>query len=268
MRTSGLPSSVRPAWRGTTALFIQGVGAHGAGWRPQVDDLASNFTCLTFDNRGMARSQPAGVQITLEQMAEDALAILDTERLDSAHLVGHSLGGLAAIYVALSNRARVLSLTLMCTFAAGAAAAPLSLRLLWWGMRSRIGSRDMRRRGFLGLLWPPNANRSAISVEQLNELFGHDISDQPPIAAQQLYAMRHADASSRLSSLGQIPTLVMSATHDPIAPPVAGRMLRDRIPGARYVEVDEASHGLPIAHPSIVNLLLTRHLAAAEQSHS
>jgi pimeloyl-ACP methyl ester carboxylesterase len=43
---------------GTPIVFIQGVGLHCDGWRPQTDVLAGRFRCLTFDNRGMASSQP------------------------------------------------------------------------------------------------------------------------------------------------------------------------------------------------------------------
>ena len=58
---------------GPAVLLIQGVGVQGDAWTPQTDDLARDFTCVTFDNRGMARSQPPGAAITVEQMARDAL---------------------------------------------------------------------------------------------------------------------------------------------------------------------------------------------------
>jgi len=55
---------------GPPVLLIQGVGLHGDGWRPQVDELAARYRCLTFDNRGMNRSQPIGVPLSVEQLAE------------------------------------------------------------------------------------------------------------------------------------------------------------------------------------------------------
>src|SRR6478752_9737116 len=101
---------------GPPVLLIQGVGVQGDAWMPQTDDLAADFTCVTFDNRGMGRSQPAAVAITVEQMARDALAILDAAGIASAHVVGHSLGGVVALQLALSAPARVRSLALLCTF--------------------------------------------------------------------------------------------------------------------------------------------------------
>jgi pimeloyl-ACP methyl ester carboxylesterase len=71
---------------GPPVLFIQGVGVHGDGWRPQVDELAARYRCLTFDNRGMNRSQPIGVPLSVEQLAEDALKLIDAQGWGSAHV--------------------------------------------------------------------------------------------------------------------------------------------------------------------------------------
>jgi hypothetical protein len=96
----GCPISYDSRGGGPPVLMIQGVGVHGDGWNPQVERLGSDFTCLTFDNRGMGRSIPAGGPITVGQMADDARALLDAEGWASAHVVGHSLGGLASISTA------------------------------------------------------------------------------------------------------------------------------------------------------------------------
>lgn len=252
---------------GTPVLLVQGVGVQGDGWRPQTDALAERYTCITFDNRGLGRSQPVGAPVTVAQMAEDARAVLDAERIASAHVVGHSLGGLVAVQLALLAPERVRSLALLCTFARGHDAAPLDARMMLLGLRTRVGTRRMRRRGFLGLVLPPHALAAAdvdAEAARIAELFGHDLADQPPIVAQQLRALRAADASARLAELAGIPTLVVSAAHDPIAPPRAGRALAAGIPGARYVEFDDASHGLPITHADRVNALLLEHIAAAD----
>ena len=250
---------------GPAVLFIQGVGIHGDGWRPQLDALADSFTCVWFDNRGMGQSQPAGADITVERMADDARAVLDAAGVESAHVVGHSLGGLVAVQLALSARERVRSLSLLCTFSGGPHAAPLTARMIWLGLRTKFGTRTMRRRGFLKLIHPPGpiTNIDA-EAERMAGLFGHDLADQPPIADAQLKAMKASDLTPRLGELVGLPTLVVSAAHDPIAPPSAGRTLHAGIPGSRYVEYPDASHGLPLTHPERVNALLREHRAAAQ----
>lgn len=261
----GCPLAYRVVGDGPPVLFVQGVGLHGDGWTPQTDGLAGRFRCLTFDNRGMGRSVPAGEPITVAGMADDAAAVMDAAGWPAAHVVGHSLGGAVAVQLALSAPARVKSLALLCTFAAGRAVAPLSWRMISAGMRMQFGTRGVRRRAFLELIMPPDALRGAdrdAVADQLAGVFGHDLADQPPVVNDQLRAMRRYDATPRLGEV-RVPTLVASGAFDPIAPPRLGRALAAGIPGARYQEWADASHGAPIQFAGRVNDLLADHFARA-----
>lgn len=244
-------------------LFIQGVGVHGSGWTPQIDGLAGRYQCVSFDNRGLGLSQPQGCAVTVEQMAEDATAILDALGVSSAHVVGHSLGGLVSLHLALTSRARVRSLALLCSFARGRAATRLSTVLLT-GLRTKIGPKRQRRRAFLELVMPRHVLESARRdelAERLAPIFGHDLGVQPPITLTQVSAMRAYDAGPRLAELAGLPTLVVSAAHDRIALPAAGRAMASAIPGARYVELSDAAHGATIQSAAVLNPLLADHFA-------
>ncbi len=85
-----------------------------------------------------------------------------------------------------------------------------------------------------------------------------------PIAMKQLAALRAYDPRNRLAALAGIPTLVANAAYDPIATPESGRMLAESIPGARYVEWTEHSHGVVIRDAARVNALLREHIGHAE----
>jgi aminoacrylate hydrolase len=253
--------------QGPPILFIQGVGVHGDGWGPQLDELSARHRCLSFDNRGIGASQPLDGPLTVPRMVADAIAVLDAAGWTSAHVVGHSLGGLVAQELALSARARVQSLALLCTFARGKDATALTPRMLWLGLRSRVGTRRQRRRGFLQIVMPPSAlagaDRDALAA-RLAPIFGHDLADQPPVVMKQLGAMGRWDVTARLGELAGLPTLVVSAAHDPIAPPARGRAIADGIgASARYVELDDASHGVPIQAPARINALLAAHVATS-----
>jgi pimeloyl-ACP methyl ester carboxylesterase len=76
IETEGCLISYKVEGHGEPAIFIQGVGLHGDGWLPQTLELTSRFQCVTFDNRGMGSSQPAGCEITVAQMAQDTLAVM------------------------------------------------------------------------------------------------------------------------------------------------------------------------------------------------
>ncbi len=202
-------------------------------------------------------------------MARDALAIIDAEGLDRVHVVGHSMGGLIAQHLALTHRERVKSLALLCTFADGVRATRLSGRMLGLALRSRIGTRSMRRRGMLRMIIPADYLRrhdSTALARDLSDLFGRDLADQPAIIFEQLRAMSRYSALPRLGELSGIPTLVVSARHDPIAPPALGQDLAARMANARYVEFADASHALPIQLADEVNTLLAEHFFAVESN--
>lgn len=253
--------------RGPPVLMIHGTGVGGAAWRPQVQGLADAFTCLTFDNRGFGRSQPVGEPLSLDLLADDAIALLDAAGWESAHVVGHSLGGLIALYMARARRARVRSLSLLNTFASGRVPTALTGWLVWMGLRTTVGTRRMRRRAFLEMILGPGelaaADPEALAA-RFSELFDHDLGVQPPIAMKQVRAMARADATPFLPELAGIPALVVSAEHDRLAPPSAGKALAGGLSGSRYVEFAGSSHAVPIHRAAEVNALLREHLGAAE----
>jgi pimeloyl-ACP methyl ester carboxylesterase len=251
------------AGQGAPVLLIQGVGVVGEGWRPQVDALKQRFQTLILDNRGIGKSVPCNGPISIEAMAEDARALMDAAGWESAHVVGHSMGGVIAQQLALDCPQRVRSLSLFCTFARGKDAARLTPWVLWITLRTRIGTRRMRRRAFLEMICPPaalqTADTDALAV-RFAALIGRDLADQPPILMKQLMAMGRHDTYNRLGELRDIPTLVISAEHDRIALPRYGQMLANAIPGARFELLRDASHGVTIHAPERVNDLLLRFL--------
>jgi aminoacrylate hydrolase len=252
--------------RGPAVLFLQGAGLAGQAWRPQVNDLCRRFTTVTVDHRGVGGSSPAPGELTIEQMAEDALAVIDAEGIERFHVVGHGIGGLIAAHVAVAAPARVKSLALLCPPSGGAKAPRRSPGAVWRGLRARVGTRAMRRAGLLRLVMP-RAYLQGVDVARLAgdlaALVGHDLADQPHIASRQLSAAARYDLTPHLRGLALIPALVASAAHDHLAPPRFGRALAARLAG-RFVVFPHAGHALTIQCARGVNVTLTQHVAAVE----
>lgn len=263
----GCPLAYRIDGAGPPLVMIQGVGAYGTSPNPQIDLLMGRYQCLTFDNRGVGASVPAGKPVTVPQMARDTLALLDHVGWDSAHVVGHSLGGLAAMEVALTEKRRVRSLTLLNTFARGRDASRMTLKILWIGLRLRFAPRFMRGKAFMELVLPPDFQGDADKVaETLSGVFGHDIADLPESSNLQLKAMNAHDVTGRLKELADIPTLVISSEFDLIAKPAYGRAIAAGIPGSRYVEIAGSSHAFPVIQAERCAELTLEHLDAAERA--
>ncbi len=251
---------------GDPVVLIQGVGLHGEGWKPQVDALSSRYRCITFDNRGVGKSQPVPRSLTVDRMVSDTLAVMDAAGAESAHVVGHSLGGCVALALALREPKRVRTLALLCTSARGADATRVTLPMLVLGLRTRIGSRKSRRAAFLEIVLSPGYRKAhdlALEASRLAPLFGHDLADSPPVAMKQLGALRNFDSTHQLSQLGGKPTLVICGGHDPIFSPLSARTLAHGIPGAKLIEYSDAAHGLTIELADEVNQQLMKHFASA-----
>jgi len=163
---------------GDPVLFVQGVGVHsptggprrpGDGWAPQTDALSSPYACLSFDHRGMGASPASPTPFTIEDLAADAVALADAQGWDRFHVVGHSMGGLISVVLALAHPRRVRSLSLLCTSASGPYLATPSPLAAWIGVRTNVGPRKARRRAFLRIVYPPKsvprAEQDALCVQ-------------------------------------------------------------------------------------------------------
>ncbi|HET8937943.1 MAG TPA: alpha/beta hydrolase [Polyangiales bacterium] len=253
--------------QGPAVLFVQGVGLAGRAWSPQTDDLSRDHRCIHFDNRGVGGSRGDTSALSIDQMARDALALLDTLQITRAHWVGHSLGGVIVQRMALIAPERAASLAFMCTFAGGRDLLRPSARLIWLGMCSRIGSASMRRRAFARLIMPDEylAARGPESVmSELEQVFGRPLWQAPAIADVQLRALRTHDERERLQELAALRCIVMSGRHDPIATHAANTALATGL-GAKHRIWGDASHALPIQHARTVNAALRAHFAAGQK---
>lgn len=98
---------------GPPLLLIAGTGYPGATWPPDlVDRWAQSCTVITFDHRGTGASPATDDRYTTRLFAADALALLERLGLESAHVLGHSMGGRVAQWMALDAPDRVRTLIL------------------------------------------------------------------------------------------------------------------------------------------------------------
>ncbi|MEJ7653561.1 MAG: alpha/beta hydrolase [Chloroflexia bacterium] len=105
------------AGRGEPVLWLQGLGADHTAWTVQTAHFCRAFRCILPDNRDVGRSDRAGGEYDVGDLAADALCVLDTAGVEHAHVVGLSLGASIAQRLALVAPDRVRSLVLLSSFA-------------------------------------------------------------------------------------------------------------------------------------------------------
>jgi pimeloyl-ACP methyl ester carboxylesterase len=232
---------------GEPILLIHGLGSSTDDWEPQIRDLALHFRVITYDVRGHGlTSKPRG-PYSVQQFADDALALLQHLNVAPAHVLGISMGGMIAFQLAVDHPASVKSLTIVNS-------GP-ELVLRTWRQRIAIYSRfaivrlmGMRKMGEVLanklLLGPQHAATRATFVERWAR-------NDPGAYLRALRALIGWSVAPRLGSI-TAPTLVLTADQD-YTPVAFKQTYTAKIPGARLVVVPDSRHMLPVECPAEFN---------------
>lgn len=197
---------------GPPVLWMSGYVVPVAAFDEVIDLVAENFTVIAVDHRGSGVSRTRMLPTTTGTMAADAVSVLDRLGLDSAHVVGTSLGGMVAQELAIAWPHRVRSLVLCSTTAGGAGAKTPPLRDVVFEL-----------------------NRTALRVPGARFRVG-----LMGVLHQAAAASTH-DATQRLHRI-KVPTLVLHGREDGLVPMSNATWLASRIPGAQLRMVRRGTH--------------------------
>lgn len=248
---------------GPPVLLIQGLGADKHLWDLQRLALAPRFHTIALDNRGAGRSDKPYGDYSLEQMADDAIAVLDDVGVESAHVVGASMGGAITQLIGLRNPERVRSLTLACT-ACHHHAWREELLAGWAETAMQRGVGAMTSEAARWMIGPRSFRRFSPAIGWLGPLA---FSRPPHAFAGQVAGILALD-DDLASQLEQItaPTLVIVGNQDILTPRGDSEEIAERIPTAELVVISGAAHGFMIEHATTFNRILLDFLARAERS--
>ena len=225
--------------QGEPLLMIQGMSATHLAWgRPFLGELERSFDCIAFDNRGMGLSGRAEIPFTTADMAADAVGLLDALGVETAHVLGISLGGAVAQELALANPARVRTLTLGCTFCGGPdarLAGPEIVQRL--GAAFASGEPEAVHRA----MWEINLSPDFRADETRYAAFREMATALPapaPVILEQLRAGDAHDTSERLGAISN-PTLVIHGTADDLIDVANGKLIASLLPPSARLELIE-----------------------------
>jgi 3-oxoadipate enol-lactonase len=249
---------------GPPVLLIQGLGADKHGWDLQRLALAPWYHTIAFDNRGAGRSDKPFGGYSLEQMADDAVAVLDAVGVESAHVVGASMGGVITQLIALRHTERARSLTLACT-ACQHHAWRVELLAEWAETAITRGVGAMTSEAARWVIGPRSFRRLSPAIGWMGPLA---LSRPPHAFAGQVAGILAIDdhLASRLPDI-TVPTLVMVGNQDILTPRGDSEHLAELIPSAELVVISGAAHGFMIEHASTFNRVLLEFLGRAEAAH-
>jgi 3-oxoadipate enol-lactonase len=240
--TALAPSGVRIAWErrgaGEPLLLIHGLGYARWGWEPVADGLAEAHEVVLFDNRGIGESDAPTGPYAVQDLALDAVAVLDAAGLQRAHILGTSLGGMIALQLVLDHPARVDKLVLACTTPGGAGSAPMPERTVRLLAEAQGLPAEIALRRFVENAFAPHPDPA-----QIERIMRHRIATaQSPAAwAAQASAGTAFDVWDRLGEI-RAQTLVLTGDQDAVVDPKNSDLLAARIPEARLEVFDGGGH--------------------------
>jgi 3-oxoadipate enol-lactonase len=234
-------------------VLSNSLGSTHRMWDAQIADLERHFRVVRYDTRGHGRSPVPDGPYSIDDLADDLVALLDRLGVATARLVGLSLGGMTVMRVASRHPERVERIALLCT---GAQLPPAA----GWMDRAAL----VRAQG-----------SSAVAAAVVERWFTPTYLDTHPeerSAYEQMVAATPAegyagcceaiaevDLREDLSTIAA-PTLAIAGEDDPATPPAKLAEIASKIPGARLLTVPQAAHLANAEQPDIITPALIEHL--------
>jgi pimeloyl-ACP methyl ester carboxylesterase len=252
-------------------VLLHGLGLSSRFWFDQPQRLSSGpdpWQVIAIDNRGVGRSDRP-LTYTMRAMADDVAAVLEHARVDSAYVVGISLGGMIAQHVVLRHPQRVGGLVLLGTSAGfphmhlpraralvNFLALPFDGRLRQKKVHSSfarllLGRNDVHRSSELLAGWP-----SALQTDPTpTRVFISHL-------AAAVFSHSAGPGLHRVSC----PTVIVTGDDDALLPHHNSRALAKLLPGAHLEIIPGAGHIIPASHPDAVRRALDRAKAMAKHA--
>ena len=238
----GTELSYERTGKGEPLLLIQGMSASRLAWgRPFSSLLEQSFEVISFDNRGIGESRRVNEAFSIAELAADTAALLDALKIERAHVLGISMGGMIAQELALAHPSRLRSLTLGCSYCGGRGSelmAPETFQAMSDAMASGDLQRMFRVMYELNLSagFRADPSRLAAFIQR-----AEGMAAPRKTITFQLRAISDHDSSARLANL-RTPTLVLHGTEDRMLGYPNGPLLASLIPDARLESLQGVGH--------------------------
>ncbi|WP_410659697.1 3-oxoadipate enol-lactonase [Amycolatopsis sp. lyj-112] len=241
---------------GPVVVFSGSLGSDHRMWEPQVKPLVDQgFRVIRYDTRGHGASPVPSGPYSLDDLGGDLIALLDAQRVERAHVVGLSLGGMTGMWLGIHAAERIESLVLCCT------SAKLGPPTMWADRAKTVrenGTGSVAEAGVGRWVTPGYAAAHPGQVAYLREM----IAGIPAEGyAASCTAIEHLDLVDDLPKI-EARTLVIAGAEDQATPVEHAEVIAGGIPDARLAVVEDAAHLGSFEQPERFTALIVEHLEA------
>lgn len=239
---------------GDPVLFIHGLGSSARDWQLQVEHFSSRYTVITYDVRGHGASEKTSSPYSIRQFASDAKALLDHLGIESACVVGISMGGMIAFQLAVDEPTAVDGLVIVN---AVPEFKPRSFGQRLHTVQRFLIVRLLGMRGVAKILAArlfPGPSHARLREQFIERWSAND-------KRAYLASMRAIVGWSVVERVSEItiPTLFVAAEHD-YTPVALKRSYAEKMPNARLEVIADSRHATPIERPDELNKLIDEFL--------
>jgi 3-oxoadipate enol-lactonase len=214
-------------------ILSNSLGTELGMWAPQMPALLKHFRVLRYDTRGHGQSSVPAGPYTIAQLGGDVIALMDHLKIERAHFCGLSMGGMIGMWLGANEPTRIDRLVLCNT------AALIGPAEIWNARIAKVNSEGMAPIVPAVLDRWFTAGFQQRALKEIGEV-RQMLLDTPAAGyTANCAAVRDMDQREGLGGI-KAPTLVIGGTHDLATPPKDSKLVAERIPGARYVELDAA----------------------------
>ena len=259
---------------GAPLLLCDGLFCNGHVWKYFIPRFCETNQLIHwhYPGHGRSSSPKSTADLSMRRLSEDLCAVLDTVQVDSAILIGHSLGVQVVLETACRFPKRVRGLVLICGAPGNVVKTFHDSRVMesilpLLGMGTRFVPRQLSS---LWRLIPVNMvvkvvkqsdeiNRRLINMEDLSPYFEGMFETDINIATRMMEKANHHDMLPLLHKI-HAPTLVIAGNRDRFTPSHRSKEMADGLPNAQLRVSEEGTHSLPLEQPDLVNLAVARFL--------
>lgn len=273
---------------GEPLLLVMGLGAQLIAWPLELCEalVDRGFFVIRYDNRDTglstrfedaagdfmstfaqaAQGEPVEVAYRLSDMAADGMALLDHLGIESAHVVGASMGGMLAQTMAIEHPSRVRTLTSIMSTTGDPDVGQPTPEAMGLLLRPAPTTREEAiEAGVAGsrAIGSPEHFDEAVARQRSTDAY--DRAFNPAGVARQLLAIMAS--GSRAEGLAQldVPTVVIHGDVDPLVTPSGGHRTAELIPGAELLMIEGMGHDLP---PAVLGPVVEAITSLAARAHA
>lgn len=235
---------------GKPIVILRGLSFSIKHWLGFDRELAKHFKVITMDHRGISQSKAkVSWSLSMSDLARDVTKVLDHNNIESAHILGMSLGGMAALAMGLEFSRYCQSITVVGSSIAGTGSLRLSREAVVRLAKCR-GYNQKTIEALSDLLLHPDANpahreKARSSWTRIAQEDGfHRLTTM-----KQLIAASRFNVGQKLKTM-RIPTLVTYGDGDLFVPPVNSFQIYQKLPNARLVKIEGAGHEVSLEKPA------------------